>query len=68
MSHFVTKPKGGGRHPAFPFLALLFGSDYPFAPEILTGETIKGIAACDGFDMETRRAVERGNALRLFPG
>lgn len=47
---------------------ILFGSDYPFAPEILTGETIKGIAAYDGFDMETRRAVEHSNALRLFPG
>jgi 6-methylsalicylate decarboxylase len=46
---------------------VLFGSDYPFAPEILTGETIKGIAAYDGFDVETRRAVERDNALRLFP-
>ena len=46
---------------------ILFGSDYPFAPEVLTGETIKGIAAYDGFDAETKRAVEEKNALKLFP-
>jgi 6-methylsalicylate decarboxylase len=46
---------------------ILFGSDYPFAPEILTGETIRGIAGYDGFDSEAKRAVEEKNALKLSP-
>ena len=46
---------------------ILFASDYPFAPEVLTVETIKGIAAYEGFNAEARRAVEQKNALKLFP-
>lgn len=46
---------------------ILFGTDYPFAPELITGETIKGIAAYDGFNAESRRAVEEKNAINLFP-
>ena len=46
---------------------ILFGSDHPFAPEILTAETIRGIDNYDGFDAHARMAIERENALRLFP-
>ena len=46
---------------------ILFGSDYPFAPEVVTVETLKGLQAYDGFGTEERKAIERGNALRLFP-
>ena len=46
---------------------MLFGSDYPFAPEIVTTETIRGLEDYDGFDAQTRMAVERENALKLFP-
>jgi len=45
---------------------IFFGSDYLFAPKILTSESIKGISSCDGFDAETKLAVERNNALMLF--
>jgi len=34
---------------------ILFVSNYPFAPEILTSEDIKGIAAYDGFDEEASK-------------
>jgi len=42
LTHFVTKPKGGGRHPAFPFsfppLPLAFPS-LPY-PDVLISTTI----------------------------
>lgn len=46
---------------------ILFGSDYPFAPENLTAEQIKQLDSYDGFDTEERTRIEQGNALRLFP-
>ena len=46
---------------------ILFGTDYPFAPEILTTETVNGLHAYDGFPPEALAAIEYGNALRLFP-
>jgi 6-methylsalicylate decarboxylase len=46
---------------------ILFGSDWPFAPEPITDATVKGLQAYDGFSEQDRAAIERGNALRLFP-
>jgi 6-methylsalicylate decarboxylase len=46
---------------------ILFGSDYPFAPEIVTSFTVKGIQNYDGFDEQARKAIERDSALALFP-
>ncbi|MEM2134811.1 MAG: amidohydrolase family protein [Candidatus Jordarchaeaceae archaeon] len=46
---------------------ILFGSDYPFAPENLTAEQIKQLTGYDGFDAEARAQIERRNAIRLFP-
>ncbi len=46
---------------------ILFGSDWPFAPEPITDATVKGLNAYDGFSAQDRAAIERGNALRLFP-
>ena len=46
---------------------ILFGSDYPFAPEILTSESIKGLKNYDGFDEQALKAIDHGNALKLFP-
>jgi len=45
---------------------VLFGSDYPFAPEPAMIATIEGLRSYDGFDEETLMAVERDNALLLF--
>lgn len=46
---------------------ILFGSDYPFAPEIVTSETVKGLRSYDGFSAEDLGRIEYANALDLFP-
>jgi predicted TIM-barrel fold metal-dependent hydrolase len=45
---------------------ILFGSDYPYAPEEAMAGTVKGLAALNlpGDDLV---AIESGNALRLMP-
>ncbi len=44
---------------------ILFGSDYPFAPETTMAATIKGLAEL-GLSDEVLRGIERANAQRLF--
>ena len=60
---------------AFTFAALLklvaaehvlFGSDYPFAPEATMTATVKGLQEL-GLAAEALRGIERDNALALFP-
>ena len=46
---------------------ILFGTDYPFAPEGVMGKTIRGLEDHGGFDASERTAIERDNAIRLFP-
>jgi len=46
---------------------ILFGSDFPFAPEPVTRMMIDGLASYDGLDEAGRLKVERENALALFP-
>lgn len=46
---------------------IMFGSDYPYVSPVRLQETISGIAEYKGFDAKARRAIERENALRLFP-
>jgi predicted TIM-barrel fold metal-dependent hydrolase len=46
---------------------ILFGSDYPFAPEMATDLVIRGLKRHDGFDEAARAMIERENALALFP-
>jgi 6-methylsalicylate decarboxylase len=46
---------------------ILFGSDYPFAPEVVTGFTVHGIQNYNGFDEQARKAIARESALALFP-
>lgn len=46
---------------------ILFGSDYPFAPESLTSATVKGLKKHWRFDDHALRAIDQENALRLFP-
>ena len=45
---------------------ILFGSDYPFAPEVVTGWTIEGLRAFYAFSEKARMQIERKNALKLF--
>jgi 6-methylsalicylate decarboxylase len=47
---------------------ILFGTDYPFAPEMLTAETVKGLHEYEGFTGDDVRKIEFENALALFPG
>lgn len=44
---------------------VLFGSDYPFAPETTMAATVKGLSAL-GLPAHVLQAIERTNALRLF--
>jgi 6-methylsalicylate decarboxylase len=46
---------------------LLFGSDYPFAPEMATDFVIRGLKRHYEFDETARAMIERDNALALFP-
>jgi predicted TIM-barrel fold metal-dependent hydrolase len=46
---------------------ILFGSDYPFAPEPITAASVKGLNEYDGFDVQARAQIERDNGLKLFP-
>jgi predicted TIM-barrel fold metal-dependent hydrolase len=46
---------------------ILFGSDFPFAPEPIARASIEGLARYDGFDAADRAKIERANALALLP-
>lgn len=46
---------------------ILFGTDYPFAPDLVTAETVKGLRNYRGFSPDEMDAIEYGNALKLFP-
>lgn len=45
---------------------VLFGSDYPFAPEATMTASVKSLNEM-GLDPAVLRGIERDNALRLFP-
>jgi predicted TIM-barrel fold metal-dependent hydrolase len=45
---------------------ILFGSDYPFAPDLVTRLTVDGVAG-HPFTADERALVERGSALGLLP-
>ena len=46
---------------------ILFGSDYPFAPAVMTSQNIEGLDEYSGLDSDGVKAVKRNNALKLFP-
>ncbi len=46
---------------------ILFGSDFPFLPEPLITTMVEDLQHYDGFDQQARDAIERENALTLFP-
>jgi 6-methylsalicylate decarboxylase len=63
----------GSRHSLLPTLQvttaehILFGTDWPAAPEPTVVRNIANLTSFDGFTTEQLRGVERDNALRLFP-
>jgi len=50
-----------------PASQILFGSDFPFAPEPIARLCIDGLASYPGFEAAERSAIERTNALALLP-
>jgi 6-methylsalicylate decarboxylase len=63
----------GSRNSLLPTLEvtgadhILFGTDWPAAPETTVVHNIDNLISFDGFTPEELRGVERDNALRLFP-
>ncbi len=63
----------GAAHSLLPTLQVtdadhvLFGSDWPAAPEATVARTIGNLVDFDGFSAEQLAGVDRGNAARLFP-
>jgi 6-methylsalicylate decarboxylase len=47
---------------------ILFGSDYPFAPDIITAHTVKSLQLFNGFSEDDLFAIDKGNATLIFPG
>ncbi|MFA7679743.1 MAG: amidohydrolase family protein [Pigmentiphaga sp.] len=46
---------------------ILFGSDWPYAPETMTADSISSLNAEGLLSNEALSSIERGNALQLFP-
>jgi predicted TIM-barrel fold metal-dependent hydrolase len=46
---------------------ILWGSDYPMAPEWITRSTVHGITTYTGFSEQDRQKIASDNALKLFP-
>ena len=46
---------------------ILFGSDWPFAPEAVTRKSISDLQGLSNVDDATRTAIESSNATALFP-
>lgn len=63
----------GSRNSLLPTLEvttadhILFGTDWPAAPESTVERNIANLTSFDGFTAEQLRGVERDNALKLFP-
>ena len=46
---------------------ILFGSDYPYVSEDVVATETAGLDSYDGFDAAAFAAINRGNAVNLFP-
>ncbi|WP_322058400.1 amidohydrolase family protein [Paraburkholderia sp. J63] len=46
---------------------ILFGSDYPFAPAVVTGMETRALEDLTVFDASTKAGIDRAHALALFP-
>lgn len=46
---------------------ILFGSDFPFAPAIVTGMEVAALKELAVFDRAAKAGIDRGHALSLFP-
>src|SRR5258705_12159938 len=70
---YYETPLAGSRNSLLPTLQvtpadhILFGTDWPAAPEPTVIKNIANLTNFDGFTPEQLRGVERDNALQLFP-
>jgi 6-methylsalicylate decarboxylase len=46
---------------------ILFGSDWPYAPEAVTARSVDALVGNHDLDAAAQTAIARGNALSLFP-
>ena len=46
---------------------ILFGSDWPYCPDDMTEDMIVSRRDCGLFDDAQQKAIDRGNAVKLFP-
>jgi predicted TIM-barrel fold metal-dependent hydrolase len=46
---------------------ILIGTDFSFAPPSVIAQCLKGVDHYEGLDVQGRRAIEKKNALLLFP-
>jgi predicted TIM-barrel fold metal-dependent hydrolase len=46
---------------------IVYGSDYPFAPETVTQMTNEGLHSYDGFDEKSLSLLYKKNVIQLFP-
>lgn len=46
---------------------ILFGSDWPFGNARVVAQSVKSLTECDVLSDQQRGAIDRGNALQLFP-
>lgn len=46
---------------------ILFGSDWPYCPDTMTGDMLEDRLGSGMFTAEQQQAIDRGNALQLFP-
>jgi 6-methylsalicylate decarboxylase len=63
----VSPPQFAAIRAMAPLSQLLFGSDAPFTPPNAVAATVAGLEALPGLTEAEREAIDRGNALRLFP-
>lgn len=63
----TSEPQFAALREFVPTSQVLFGSDYPMVPEKVATIETKMIAASKVLDDKTRRAIDRDNALALFP-
>jgi predicted TIM-barrel fold metal-dependent hydrolase len=70
--HYETA-LAGSRNSLLPTLEvtspdhILFGTDWPAAPEATVVRNTANLTAFDGFTKNELRGIERGNALTVFP-
>lgn len=62
----ASRPVFAALRELVPIGQIVFGSDYPFAPDAQVGASLRGLSEV-GLDNEEMRLVKSGNAMTLLP-